>query len=234
MTVDGARMERIIISNITARNIKGSAIFIRLGNRNRLYRKDVSINTPCLKDIIFDNIMGTGISSEYGCSISGIPGIPVENIILKNINLNFEGGGRREDSFRQIPEKTKGYPNGLIFGTLPSYGIYIHHAKNITLENIFLTFKQDDQRPALFCNDVEQLDVKRMKASGTLQSPELIRLVDTRDAIISEVRPTAPISVFLSVYGEKSKNIVFQNNQLNNAKQKVIFEKNSIKPVIIE
>jgi len=232
MTVDGARMERIIVSNITARNIKGSAIFIRLGNRNRFYRKDASVNTPCLKDVIIDNIQGTGISSEYGCSISGIPDMPVENIILSNINLRFEGGGKTEDSFRSIPENTKGYPSGKTFGTLPAYGFFIRHAKNITLENLRLTFNQDDQRPALLCDDVEQLDINSLKASGTLETTELIRLIDTKDAIITGVRPTDPIPLFLSLYGEKTKNIVLQNNQLQNVQQVVFFENDSMKPVL--
>lgn len=234
MTVDGARIERINISDITVRNIKGSAIFIRLGNRNRSYRKNTVINTPILKNIIIENIQGTRICSEYGCAISGIQNIPVEEIVLRNINLEFEGSGKVDDSYRQIPEREKNYPSGSIFGILPAYGFFIRHAKNITLENIRLRFIQEDQRPALLCDNVEQLEIKGLKAQGTLQTPELIRLVDSRNVVISDSRPTSPVPVFLSIHGEESDDIVMMNNLLKNAKQKIVFEKESMKRILTE
>ncbi len=232
MTVDGARMERINISDITVRNIKGAAIFIRLGNRNRSYLKNAVVNTPYLKDIIIENIQGTRISSEYGCSISGIQNMPVENIVLRNINLKFEGGGKVGESYRQIPEKDKGYPNGKMFGVLPAYGFFIRHAKNITLENIRINFAQEDERPALLCDQVEQLEIKGLKMQGTLQTPELIRLVNTLEVVISDSQPTSPVPVFLSIHGEESDNIVMMNNLLKNARQNVDFENESMKKIL--
>ena len=234
MTADGARLERINYSNISVRNIKGAAIFIRLGNRNRLYRKDAMINKPLIKDIIIENIQGRKISAQNGCSVTGIPGCPVENIVLRNINLEFEGGGKAGESLRQIPEKEKDYPNGLMFGRLPSSGFFIRHAKNILLDHIRLRFAQEDQRPALVCSDVEQLEITGLQASGTLQSPELIRLTDVRGAIISDSRLTSPVPVFLSVYGDKSQNILLKDNLLGNAKRHIFFGNKSIKTAVTE
>ncbi len=232
MSVDGARIERINISNISCRNIKGSAIFLRLGNRNRTYRDKAEINTPHLKDVIIENIQGTRISPNNGNIIAGIEDMPIENILLKNINLAFEGGGKAEESYQEIPENEQKYPNGLIFGDLPAYGFYIRHVKNITLDNIQLRFLQEDGRPALICDDVEQLAIKDLKAQASLQTPELIRWVNVKDGVISESRSLSPVPVFLSVYGEKSEDIVMRNNLLENAKQKVALEKESMKKII--
>src|SRR5690606_35957373 len=55
MTVDGSRIKRVNVSNITMRNIKGSAIFVRLGARLRPYRKQAVMNTPVLEDISITN-----------------------------------------------------------------------------------------------------------------------------------------------------------------------------------
>jgi hypothetical protein len=44
--------------------------------------------------------------------------IPIENILVSNINLAFEGGGKAKDSFREITEAEQSYPNGRIFGIL--------------------------------------------------------------------------------------------------------------------
>ncbi len=232
MTVDGAGLERITISNISMRNIKGSAIFIRLGIRNRTYRKDAAVKKPFLKDIMIDNIQGTGISSGYGCSVTGITDLPVENITLSNINLEFKGGGKAEDAGRRIPELEKGYPNGTMFGTLPAYGFYIRHVKNLTLENIRLRFTAEDHRPALVCEDVESLDLSGLKAAGTLQTPGLIRLVNARNVRISDCRPTSPVAVFLSVSGDRTGGIILSGNDLKNTKRKYTFDDGAPKPVL--
>ena len=224
MTVDGARLERITVSNITCRNIKGSAIFIRLGNRNRTYRKNAPVNPPHLKDIIIENIQGTGISSNYGCIIAGLKDIPVENILMSNVNLAFEGGGKAQDSFRKIPEQEQSYPNGKIFGVLPAYGFYIRHARNITLSDLHMRLTSEEERPALFCDNITMLSISGLMAGASLNSPQQIRLINTEDAIISQCFPKYPVPVFVSVEGEDSKGIVLLNNRLKNAQTNLLLE----------
>jgi polygalacturonase len=217
MTVDGARMERIMVSNITCRNIKGSAIFIRLGNRNRTYRHNAIINTPHLKDIIIDNFQGTGISPNHGFIIAGLEDIPVENVSVSNLNLTFDGGGKAEDSFRTIPENEQNYPNGRIFGVLPAYGLYIRHARNITLRDMQVRFISEDERPAVCCQDVSRFTINGLMAGASRNAPQHIRLINTKDVTISECTPTDPVPLFLSVEGEDSRGIVLLNNRLKHA-----------------
>jgi polygalacturonase len=224
MTVDGARIERITVSNITCRNIKGSAIFIRLGSRNRTYRKNAIVNTPHLKDLIIENIQGTGISSDHGCIIAGLKDIPVENIFVSNVNLTFDGGGKAEDTFREIAEAEQNYPNGKIFGVLPAYGFYIRHAKNLVLSDIQLGFTREDERPAIFCEDVSRLTISGMSAGASLHSPGQILLINTDDVTISQCYPKDPVPVFLSVMGKDSRGIVLLNNRLKNAKTNIMLE----------
>lgn len=232
LTADGARIERVNISNITMRNIKGAAIALRLGVRNRLYGDNAKFNEPLLKDVIIENIQGTRISTDYGCNITGLANYPVENIILKNINLMYEGGGTVDDSYREIPEKVTSYPSGRVFGRIPAYGFFIRHVKNIRLENIRLNFLSDDHRPAILCDNVEEIEIKGLKAPGTEDTPELVRLVTTRDAVISESRPETTVPVFLSVLGNRSGMIILQNNVLRSARQKYVF-KDGVKPDIL-
>jgi polygalacturonase len=234
MTVDGARMERITVSNITCRNIKGSAIFIRLGNRNRTYRKNAIIRTPHLKDVIIENIQGTGISSKYGCIIAGLKNIPVENILISNVNLTFNGGGKAEDSFRQIPENEKTYPNGKIFGVLPAFGFYIRHVRNITLKDIQLRLKSEDERPALFCDDIRRLSITALMAESSRNAPQQIRLINTEDVIVSQCFPTQYVPVFVSVEGGDSKGIVLLNNRLEHARTSLELEEGLAKTVVTE
>jgi polygalacturonase len=234
LSADGARVERINISNISLRNIKGAAIAIRLGNRNRLYRKNIEPNEqPIIQDVILENIQGTCISADFGCSVTGIKDFPVKNIVLKNINLQFVGGGTADDSYREIPENETGYPSGRMFGRIPAYGFFIRHAKNVTLSNVFLRFDKEDHRPAVLCDEVDQLEIKGLRASGTMNSPELIRLVNTQGVIISESKPTTPVPVFLSVNGESGE-IILLNNFLKNAVQNVVSDSEANRATVTE
>lgn len=216
MTADGARIRRVNISNISLRNIKTSAIFIRLGTRLKPYRKNAVPAVPVLQDIVIENIQGTRISMGYGCSITGLENLPVENLILKNINLSFEGGGQIKDIDREIPENEKNYPNGEIFGVLPAYGFYIRHVRNIIMDDIQLDYTEPDHRPAIYCDDVSQLEIRNLKAMGSPQSPEVIRLNNTREVMISDSQPISRVETFVGVYGGRSENIFLRNNRIKN------------------
>jgi polygalacturonase len=220
-TVDGARVERITVSNITIRNLKGSAIFIRLGRRNRTYRDNAPVNTPILKDVIIENIQGTRISPVYGSSITGLTEHPVENIVLRNINLEFEGGAPPERACRLIPENEKNYPNGKMFDTLPAYGFFIRHARNVYMDNIQLRFLRDDHRPAIVTDDVRGFRIHGLYAEGTMSGEGLVRLDNCRQVYISGSRPAGDIRAFVRVTGDRSEDIMLVNNYLKHVKQPV-------------
>ena len=154
ITADGAQVKRVNVANISMRNLKGPAVFIRLEERLRPYRKQVPLNSPLLEDIRIENVQGTGISSRYGCSVTGLPGMPVKNVVLKNINLTFDGGGTAADAERVIPELEKSYPSGKMFGTLPAYGFFLRHVENIQMDGVTLRIIETDDRPAIVADDV--------------------------------------------------------------------------------
>lgn len=170
MCVDGARVERVLVSGITLRNINGTAIFVRLGNRGRMHLTDEQPRQGHISDISFQNIYGTNID-RYGCSITGIPGVPVENIVLKNINLTFKGGDSpfyfqgeegnhvEEQTIETVPDIPKKHPRGDMFGKLPAYGFYVRHVKDIEFEGIHLNTLEDEKRPAFVADDVDKLKI---------------------------------------------------------------------------
>jgi len=177
LTVDGASIQRVSFSNITLRNIKGDAILLRLGARDRTYRKDAVAKKGSMKDVMFSQIQGTRIS-HLGNAISGVPGQVIENVVLRDINFEFTGGGTAEDAKRMVPENEKGYPGVKLFGTLPAYGFFVRHVKGVVMDNIRLTFGEDDQRPAVVCEDVEGLALSGLKAR-TLPGINPVRLIQT-------------------------------------------------------
>jgi hypothetical protein len=232
MSVDGAKMERIIFSNITVRNIKGAAIFVRLGKRGNTFRKDLVPNKGSVKDILITNVLGTGISN-YGCSITGIPGMPIENITLQNISLELDGGSKQmgidknltleeeipfpqllEEMEREIPENEKNYPRGEMFGRLPAYGFFVRHVKTIQMDNIRLGFKKVDHRYSVVFDDVTNLEVRGLRSQGTELTPAQIKLTDVTTASISGSGPTTPVQNFIGIYGQ-SNDVILIHNRLD-------------------
>jgi polygalacturonase len=169
--VDGGVMDGIAVSNITMQNT-GGPVFIRLGNRARPYQEDMPPpGMGTLRNIALSNIIATG-AGETGCSITGLPGHPVEHIVLRDVHIEFAGGGTHEQAERVPEEKPESYPEYKMFGPLPAYGFYLRHAKGIRMDGISLTTKTDDARPAIAQEDVENLTVNMLGDNTGVVSPE--------------------------------------------------------------
>ncbi|MEO0899968.1 MAG: glycoside hydrolase family 28 protein [Bacteroidota bacterium] len=180
--VDGARLENVLVENIEATNT-GNAIFIRLAKR---YTKEVGT----LKNVTLRNIKAD-ISFErpdyayelrgpalpffhniFPASITGIPGYPVENLTLENIEIHYPGKGNRGlahmpiSRLDRVPEKIKDYPEFSMFGELPAWGLYIRHIKGLRMKNIKIGIKEADYRPAMVLDDAHEVKVESLEIEG--------------------------------------------------------------------
>lgn len=150
--VDGGTLERVNISNIIIEGTT-SPIFMRLGNRARPSKPgDPKPPVGTFRDVSISNIVATGAGTT-GCSFSGIPGHPIENISLSNIHISFAGGGPAD--ILDVPEVEEKYPECTMFDILPAYGFFFRHGKNIHLRDIELTCAASDPRPPIITLDVE-------------------------------------------------------------------------------
>ena len=208
--VDGGVLDRVTISNITMRNVK-VPIFVRLGNRARPIPGLPLPGMGSLRNVIISNVQASG-ADEMGCSITGIPGFPVENVTLDNIRISFKGGGTMGDSQRQTPEKEAAYPSAKMFGTLPAYGFFCRHAINLRLHNVDLTFEDDDQRPAVVCENVRNLDIFGLQAQTSPTADCVIRFRQVQGALIHGCRPDTEIDTFLRLQGDACLDISMPGN----------------------
>lgn len=178
--VDGGFMEDVVISNITMRDVQ-TPIFIRLGKRK------VAENSY-LKDITIKNIEGT-TASYVASSITGVPGLRVENVTIQDVNLQLKGGGTVADTQVEVPEKEEAYPENRMFGImLPAYGFYIRHADNIHLENVTLsTFGDSEERYAVVADDVTKLSLADCNLQKPVSGLPLIKLTDCKDVLAPEI-----------------------------------------------
>jgi polygalacturonase len=167
--VDGGIMENITINNLV---IDGPQvpIFIRLGNRARKYTA-AAVDPPVgsIKNIQISNILATG-ADETGCSITGLANAFIEDINLHDIVIETKGGGIAADQFRKIEELETLYPEGTMFGKLPSYGLFIRHVKGMQLSNITVRYKTDDERPGIFIDDVHRFVFSGLNILSSLKT----------------------------------------------------------------
>lgn len=218
--VDGGICQRINISNLVMRNVR-VPLFIRLGNRANPLPGHSVPGVGRLRDVMISNIQASKAGS-VGCSITGLPDHPVENITLQNIRIRFAGGGTAQDAARDVPEKEASYPQGSMFGVLPAYGLYCRHVNGVRLHNLDLAFEKEDARPALVAEDVHDLDVFGLRAQLASGAGALLQLVDVQGALLHGCRVPTEIETFVSVAGRRSSRIALRGNDLRRARRAVV------------
>jgi Glycosyl hydrolases family 28 len=220
-TVDGGDLENVTVSNISMTNVS-APIFFKLGNRAQDFGfKEVEHPRPIakLRRVVISGIRATVSGNEKWRSgatiiIAGLPGHPVENVVLNDIHITYPGGGTLPEAARtDIPEREGAYPENTMFGVLPAYGFYLRHAKGITLRDVRLELEKPDLRPALICDDVDDLELTGFRA-GTSGGDPLIRLRQTRTVLIQNSRAIGNVETFLRVEGENSEGIALLGNDL--------------------
>lgn len=116
----------------------------------------------------------------FPSSISGLPGHEVQDITLENIELLYEGGADKNiaffptDAVEKITEAETAYPEFSMFGELPAWGLYVRHAKNITLKNVTLRYKKEDFRVPVIFDDVQQLNIEKLNIPASKEMPVLL------------------------------------------------------------
>lgn len=160
-TVDGGFMEDISITNITMRDIVNSPIFLRLGGRMRSPQ-----GTPmgAMRRIDISHVSCYDADSRFGCIVSGIPGVMVEDVTMSDIRIHYKGGFGRELAALTPPENSRQYPEPSMFGLLPSSGFFLRHVKNIVLRDVQLSFEKPDFRPTFYLEDAQGVILENVKA----------------------------------------------------------------------
>lgn len=150
---DGGIMENVSINNVVIDSVE-VPLFVRLCNRAR--KSIPEAPTPSIgkiRNITLSNITGRS-TSPIGCSITGIPGGMPDGISLSNCRFYCIGGEKGDFSKKSVPEQEILYPESTIFGTLPAYGLYIRHARNVWLDGVSFVLENEDSRAAVVLDDV--------------------------------------------------------------------------------
>ena len=142
--VDGGVLENVSISDVMVEGTE-SPIFVRLANRARGYYEGQRIDSVgSLRDVYISNVRVRG-AGPTGCSVTGLPDHPVQNVKLSDITIEHAGG------CREVPptpdEKPAEYPEATMWGLLPAKGFFIRHARGVELDNVTVRTTAPDARP---------------------------------------------------------------------------------------
>ncbi len=181
-SVDGGIAENISIDSLYSYNT-ANVIYLRIGDR-MTGGKHSSMNNITISNVyaeVPEDKPDAGYEYEgptedlprniSPCAIVGLPGHNVTDVTLKNITIVFPGGGNPHyakvgltpKELDAIPEMPKAYPEFSQFKELPAWGFYIRHAEGITFDNVNLTAKKADYRPAIVTDDVKNMTLTGVK-----------------------------------------------------------------------
>jgi hypothetical protein len=218
----GASIKNITISNITMDNVRGP-ISVRLAGW-KLENPDgapFDINDDNwengkVQNILFNNITGTTPKDNIAISITGTSKTRPGQLSFSNIDLTFTGGGTAaQGARRNVPDMERDYPEMYIFGDLPAYALYMHHVSGVVLENVHFRLQAEDLRPAIVCDDVDDLELSSVKLAGSTNGESVVRLQNTKNVFIHATRTINSTATFLRVEGSMSSDILLSGNKLN-------------------
>jgi hypothetical protein len=240
-------MENMTFSNLVMENVS-CPISLRFGNHHyNGEQRDTSFPFGAMKNLQFAEIRASvldeeslkkGITSFYAAydwktpprpyageerqciSICGIPGHPVEGITLRGIHITFPGGGTPEDAARrELPELEDQYPEYFMWGVLPAYGLYARHVKGLALEGVRFDVASPDVRPAVVCDDAEDVELAGLRLYANPQAESLVRLRATRNAFLHGCWPLGETATMLRVEGRSCRDIALTGNDLHRVRQ---------------
>ena len=187
--VDGGVVENIAVDSLTALNT-GNVFFLRIGERKpgkKGSMKNISISN------VYAEVPATKADAGYHyegpvedlprnispVSIVGLPDASIENVVIKNVEIRYPGGGNPKyakvalNELEKVPELPAEYPEFSMFKELPAWGFYIRHARGITLENITISCAKEDYRTAVVLDDVHGVHFNglKVKEPGKKKNP---------------------------------------------------------------
>lgn len=187
-SVDGSHIEDIAITNLTMRGVPNDPLFIRLGAR---LRGPDSPPIGSIKRINISGIVASGAHPDYACTIAGLPGHPIQDIRISNVQIETCGGGDAGWSALTPPENAKNYPEPGMFGKAPAYAFYMRHVKGIDMHYVSVSYVNPEGRSAMVLEDAEAVYLSALNLQRGTGEAALFDLREVGDFSSKDIRGMA-------------------------------------------
>jgi polygalacturonase len=148
-SVDGGVIEEVTAEGLTMEDLTTAPLFLRLGAR---LRGPEGIAPGAIRGVEVRGLHATGIDPRFAATLAGLPGHPIEDARLRDIDLTFEGAGAGAVP-PGPPELADAYPEPSMFGPTPAWGFWSRHAAGLAIDGLRLTRRGDDARPPVILDD---------------------------------------------------------------------------------
>jgi len=237
LSVDGAHLHNIEISDITMVEVK-TPILIRLGSRLSVFRKeqDAQQQTGVLENVVIRNVKAKAadnaqIMPPSGVLITGIPGHPIKNLTLQNIEIQLAGGGTVENSRQIVPEAIDKYPEVKTFGPrVPAYGIWARHVEGLRLINVKFSLGTNDLRPAFICEDGKNIELRDWAIPETSAAECIIRLENVDGVKVNNTDVKGSANAFVRVENHGDGSVQLSGNKIAGIKKEIEYHKPVVLP----
>ena len=169
--VDGGTAEDIAISGLVMRDIRNAPFFLRLGAR---MRGPPGRPAGQLRRVSISDVVCQAPRNAMPAIICGIPGHPVEDIVLRNIRIEQEGGGTSAMARILPPEDIRHYPEPNIFGPLPAQGLFLRHVRNVTIRDVAVASRLPDARPFVWLGAADAVRATGLDLASTGHAPAFL------------------------------------------------------------
>jgi polygalacturonase len=165
-SVDGSAVSDVLVRGLDLMNT-AQPIFIRLARRH--------VNAPAsglpaagLSGVTIERVraLGTHTRTRGSSTISGIPGMRVKDVVIRDCYFEMPGG--LTSATKTAGEKETDYPQSNLFGNPPGWAFYVRHADGVVFENVTVALRKPDARPWLASEDA---DVKTTSCHDLSSAP---------------------------------------------------------------
>ena len=233
-----SRVQNLLFSNLILQDVTGP-ISINLNNRARRTATPEQVAHPgFLRNIRFTGIQATVVSEgrQYGdmafpqnyrpgetrqCIVlNALDGAFMEDIVFDDIRVTYGGGGTAEEAAREIPQVAAEY---FEVGTPPAYGLYARNVRGLSLTNVRFEVEKPDLRPAVVLDHVTDAAITGLSAQGNLEARSLLRLIETKEVLLTGTRVLTPAAAVLQVEGHGAQAITVDGGDLKKAAIPVVY-----------
>jgi polygalacturonase len=177
--VDGGWVDGVVITGIQMQRVR-APICLRRGTR---HTQNVAPQNG-MRGIVINGLHAT--DAILTSSITGLPGLQVEDVRLSDIRIATIMPGKPEWVAHPVPEVPNDYPQSRMFGWLPASGLYVRHVNGFSMHNVSFSAPQEEWRPTFLFDDVESLRCSGLQSTPTMNGEPILQLENVTGAWFSE------------------------------------------------
>ena len=132
------------------------------------------------------NVAYSGADARFGSILSGIPGHPLEDVLISNVRGVQDGGGTEQSARRRPEELADHYPDPRMFGEMPSWGFYVRHATGVAVRDVRLRLAKPDARPCVVLDDVNASEFSDLAVPGLPPDREVFAFYGVRETRVRD------------------------------------------------